>query len=186
MEYCGIILSGGKSSRMGTDKGFIEFKGFPLIRYPLNLLSDFCSEVIISSNNKEYHQFGYPVIADKYLDYGPAGGLSSALSFSRYERNIVLSCDMPFVNRECIQYLISSEQKSTGVVPIHDGYPEPLVALYHRSIGPVLETSLQNGDYKLQSIIRQANIDFLDFSLFLETYPNVFVNINSPEDLVKY
>jgi molybdenum cofactor guanylyltransferase len=183
MNFTGIVLAGGNSSRMGTDKGLMEFEGKKLIEYPLNLLSSFCSEIIISSNNDEYRQFGFPVVADEIENAGPAAGLAAALKASSNEWNLVLSCDVPFVNREAIQYLISFAGGGLGTVPSHDGFVEPLIALYHRSFCRVLESDIRSGNRQMNRIIDHPYITFIDFSPLLENHPRIFDNFNSPGDL---
>ena len=79
-KITGILLAGGRSSRMGSDKGLLDFRGRLLAEYPLALLQKHCGTIIISSNNPEYGQFGYPVVADERMDCGPAGALATTLS----------------------------------------------------------------------------------------------------------
>ena len=186
MNFTGIILAGGKSSRMGTDKGLMEFNGKKLIEYPLNLLSLFCNEMIISSNNEAYHQFGYTVIADEIEDSGPAAGLAAALKASSNEWNLVLSCDVPFVNKESIQYLISCAGNGVGTVPVHNGYVEPLVALYHKSFWQILESNIRSGKHQMRYILDHSDITFVDFNSFLLVNLRIFENLNSPSDLTIY
>lgn len=169
---------------MGTDKGMMKYNNIPLVQYPVNLLSTFCKELIISSNNDTYLQFGFPVIADEYPDKGPAGGLAAALKASNNDWNIVLSCDVPFVNKEAIEFLISSKGNSLGVVPVYNGKTEPLIAIYHKSFQSVLESNIEIGNLKMQSIIRHSDITSLEFGPILKNYPNIFQNFNYPGDLV--
>jgi molybdenum cofactor guanylyltransferase len=183
MNLTGIVLAGGKSSRMGSDKGLMDYKGKKLIEYPINLLSSFCSEIIISSNNDAYLQFGFPVVADEIEDAGPAAGLAAALKAGSNEWNLVLSCDVPFVNAEAIEYLISFAGSGLGAVPKHNGFVEPLIALYHRSFYEVLESDIASGNLQMNSIIDHPYITFVDFSPLLEKYPRIFDNFNSPGDL---
>lgn len=183
MNFTGIILAGGKSSRMGKDKGLIEFNGKKLIEYPLNLLSLFCNEMIISSNNEAYLQFGYPVIADEIEDSGPAAGLAAALKASSNEWNLVLSCDVPFVNEESIQYLISCAGNGVGTIPVHNGYVEPLVALYHKSFYHTLESCITGGNLQMRRIVDHPGTFFVDFTSLLRENPKIFDNLNSPGDL---
>jgi molybdenum cofactor guanylyltransferase len=183
MNFTGIILAGGKSSRMGTDKGLMDFKGKKLIEYPLNLLSSFCSEIIISSNNDAYRQFGFPVVADEIEDAGPAAGLAAALIAGSNEWNLVLSCDVPYVNEEAIQFLISFAGSGLGAVPEHDGFLEPLIAFYHRSFSWVLESDIRSGNRQMNRIIDHTDINLVDFSPILIKYPRIFDNFNTPGDL---
>ncbi|HPG34509.1 MAG TPA: molybdenum cofactor guanylyltransferase, partial [Lentimicrobium sp.] len=73
-QITGIVLAGGKSTRMGTDKGLMIFQGKPLVMYSIDLLSMFCGRILISSNNPEYAKFGYEIIADELPGAGPMAG----------------------------------------------------------------------------------------------------------------
>lgn len=183
MNFTGIVLAGGKSSRMGTDKGLMDYNGKKLIEYPLNLLSSFCSEIIISSNNEAYRQFGYCVVRDEIEDAGPAAGLAAALKAGSNEWDLVLSCDAPFVNAEAIQYLISFAGSGLGAVPEHNGFVEPLIASYHQSFYQVLESDIRSGNRQMNRIIDHPYITFVDFSPLIKKYPRIFDNFNSPGDL---
>ena len=87
MSLTAIILSGGKSTRMGQDKGLMEIKGKPMIQYVIDNITPVCSQIIISANQDEYKKFGYPVINDNIMDTGPAGGIGSSLPLSSNDKN---------------------------------------------------------------------------------------------------
>ena len=102
----GIILTGGKSSRMGEDKGLMDFDGKRLIEYPIQLLSLFCDNILISANNDQYQEFGFPTIADGYAGMGPAAGMIASLKHSKTTWNLIVGCDMPFLEVEFIAELL--------------------------------------------------------------------------------
>lgn len=182
LDLGGIVLSGGKSTRMGTDKGFVPFQGKPLVQYSLSLLKYFCPDIIISANHDAYRELGYPVVEDEYIYCGPAGGLHTALKASKHEWNLVLSCDVPFVTREVLSRLIEA-RAGKGTVPYHDGGLEPLVAIYHHSMHLVFEQNLLLNQYRLQEIIKSADIRLLSFQDMLDKDPRLFDNLNAPDDL---
>src|ERR1035437_7677768 len=93
----GYILAGGKSSRMGTDKGLLVFNKKTIIQHVIAQLKPVVKEVIIVSNNRDYEKFGVKVIADIIKNIGPAGGIHAALSHSNTNHNFIVSCDMPFI-----------------------------------------------------------------------------------------
>src|SRR5688572_3972636 len=102
-----LVLAGGKSSRMGMEKGFVRFHEKKLIDHVLDNVRSVVNEVIIVSNNNIYHQYGYPVRNDIYKDCGPLGGIYAGLMYSKSDWNLVLGCDMPFAGPEFLKYLIS-------------------------------------------------------------------------------
>ena len=92
MEITGIILAGGKSSRMGTDKGLLLLNGKPMVKYVIDVLSKVTSKIIIIANNDEYKQFGYKVYSDLIKDKGPVGGIYTAMNYTNSNTNICISC----------------------------------------------------------------------------------------------
>jgi molybdopterin-guanine dinucleotide biosynthesis protein A len=183
-EFTGIILAGGKSSRMGSDKGLVSFNGSPLVTYSIKLLSHFCKEILISANNDAYQQFGFPVIKDEYPDKGPAGGLYSGLKAATNDWSIVVSCDVPFLSEELISYLITGMNNEVGVVPFYENKAEPLIALYHKSFQNILASNIQANHLKMQSIIRSSAIKLLEVKPVLSRFPEIFTNINFQEDVL--
>ena len=126
ITIAGIILAGGKSTRMGEDKGLIFFNGKRLVEYSIDLLRNYCNRVIISSNNKAYREFGFPVVKDIISGIGPISGVTSALKNSPGEWNFILACDLPFLNGQLLDRLLNARGNSMGVVPVHHGLMEPL------------------------------------------------------------
>ena len=100
MKYTAIILAGGKSSRMGSDKGLVLLNGKPMISYIIEILKKMQIPIIIISNNENYKQFGLPVFADIIKEKGPLGGIYTGLKNSKTESNIIVSCDVPFYQIE--------------------------------------------------------------------------------------
>lgn len=181
----GYILAGGKSSRMGTDKGLILFDGKAIIQHILEQFQPVTDKVVIVSNNPEYEKFGVEVIADLFRDKGPAGGIFTALSHSNTAKIFVLSCDMPFVTTAAIEYLIQHASRSQITIASHEGKSEPLFGVYSKTCLTHWNMLIQKGFLKLQEMI--AEFDLL--KLNVEGSPlftnKVFININTPEDLKK-
>ena len=117
MDTTGIILAGGKSSRMGADKGLLELGGKPLITYAFQALSGLCTTILISSSSEAYHSFGYQVIEDVFPGIGPMGGIYSALGKSKTEKNLILSCDLPFASKELMSYILQNSDVHQVAVP---------------------------------------------------------------------
>ena len=183
MAFTGIILAGGKSSRMGQDKGLLEFQGKRLVEYSIELLKPLCSELLISVNQAGYKQFGIERIADQYKNCGPVGGLHAALNASSNEWNLVISCDTPFLNRELFDLLLKNQQDQMAVIPSHSTGIEPLAALYHRNMALFFEQKIKEQDLKLHCILKNEKVKMVDVSGLLVKYPKLFSNLNSPEDL---
>jgi molybdenum cofactor guanylyltransferase len=185
MEVTGIILAGGKSSRMGQDKGLIELGGKKLVEIAVNNLTQVCAEIIISANSSVYEQFGYRVVPDVHQDIGPMGGLYSALSASKARLNIALSVDLPFVNRELLEYLRGKAEGYEAVAPVSaTGFYEPLCAVYDRSVLPVIEKCIENREYKMQYFLDKVHLNKILISDSLPFFtPQLFTNLNTAGDL---
>jgi molybdenum cofactor guanylyltransferase len=117
-----LILAGGASRRMGRDKAFIEFQSRPLIARVIERVQAVCTESFIIANDAErYAQFGLPIISDVYPGKGSLGGIYSGLLAAHEPYALVVACDMPFLNHDLMQYLISLAPQFDLVIPrAHD------------------------------------------------------------------
>ena len=102
----GIILAGGKSSRMGTDKGFVLYKNKSFVQHIIEALQPLVTEIIIVSNNPDYDVFGIKRVNDIIENAGPLAGVYTGLHYSETENNLVISCDVPLINSETLTLLI--------------------------------------------------------------------------------
>ncbi len=186
MEVTGIILAGGKSSRMGTDKGLQALAGKPLIAYAIHALSALCKNVIISSSSDAYQSFGYKVVADEFPGIGPMGGIYSALRQSKTSNNLVLSCDLPFVSPGLLSYILSKASGFQVAVPWQGNqHYEPLCAFYDLSVLEPMTEFISNGNYKLPDLFGEIVINKLNINNDLDFYnDSLFINVNSKHDLV--
>ncbi len=187
--YTGIILAGGQSSRLGRDKGLMEWHGRRIIEYAVDTLSPFCSKVIVSSNNQDYLQFINHVVPDIRPGHGPMMGLYSALEASSTELNLVLAVDNILVNSAFFRYMLSKELSDFQVsVPyLQNKFYEPLVGYYHKNCTKVMALMMSNGNYKLPDLISQVKVNKLVVeSDFPDFHPNYFRSLNCPDDLVLF
>lgn len=182
-ELTGIILAGGKSSRMGREKGLVDFRGKPLIQYGIDLLSRYTERILISSSNPDYLCFGYEMVPDPVAGRGPAAGIAAALNSSRSIWNIVIACDLPFLQPELIDCLLENAGSYQAVIPIHDGVMEPLAGIYHQELAGHFETALAAGDLALHKILLANKAKYQDVSQLIHKYPLLFTNFNTLEAL---
>ena len=180
------ILAGGKSSRMGTDKGLVMLGERPMIDHiltPMNTLSD---RVIIVSNNPQYEAFGVRLIPDTLEDLGPAGGILSALQDSETDLNLLVSCDMPGINGAAANFLIQHSPDFQIILPEYQGRIEPLFGIYKKECVRVWEEKVLSGDHKLRLLIqhfRTKTVNVDHHPLFQAPF---FTNVNTPEDLENF
>jgi molybdopterin-guanine dinucleotide biosynthesis protein A len=179
-----FVLAGGKSSRMGSEKGLVNFLGKKMIEHVLDSLKDLCCINIIS-DNQEYLQFGNNVYPDIYKNCGPLGGIHSALYNSNSDWNIVLSCDLPLVTSDFLLFLLKNIEVKPcdAIVPVHKNKVEPLCALYHKSSLPKIETLVLKKELKMQAALEKLNTIYLEVPKEKFDADVLFRNINSPADV---
>lgn len=188
-EITGIILAGGKSSRMGRDKGLCRFRGKTLVSYAIETLQPLCERILISANNdmEDYSAFGLEVLPDEVKGIGPMGGILTCLKQSTTQHNLVLSCDTPFVTTQLFDFLLKNIDKRQVVVPATRTFLlEPLAAYYATNVIAELERFVQSGDYKMMNFFKKVNFGSLAVDELLPSFSEqLFHNLNTPEDLLR-
>jgi len=188
-EITGIILSGGKSSRLGEEKGLAEFNGKLLIQHAIDILKPVCDTIIVSANKQldGYAAFGYEVVEDQIKDIGPMGGLMACLEQSDTRYNFVISCDTPFIPSDLFPFLLESIENFQVAVPVHhDNYIEPLCAVYATNVIWQLQHCIESGNYKLTDFIAKVNAKKVAINDQLPFYhEEMFVNMNTRKDIKK-
>lgn len=183
MNITGIILAGGKSQRMGTDKALVKFEGKTLLQRALDFCLNFCNRVIISSGSVSHQIPGFDRIADEVNDCGPLGGIYSCVKQSSTDWNFVLSVDAVLVNMDLIRYLSRHLQEFDAIVPVHSRGIEPLMAFYHKRSLQVMESMLVKGKFKMQELLENIRTCYASTDHLTDNFPLLFLNLNNAEDL---
>ncbi len=179
-KLTGIILCGGKSCRFGQDKGLCTLAGKPMIEYPLQALKSICDDIIISSNDPRYDNIGYKVIKDDVKNIGPLGGIFSALQESKTQDNIIVSCDMPFVNDRLLNYIMENKNNHLVAAAFEGQFVEPLCSYYNKEVLPIIEQLIEEKQFKLRILLEKANYKKIIIDEKLNFYKNhLFLNINT-------
>ena len=176
------ILAGGKSSRMGTDKGLLLFEGKAMIQYVIEQMQPIFEKLVIVSNNPEYEKFGLEVIPDLIKDIGPAGGIYTALKHSDTQLNFMVSCDMPFITKEAITFIIENTNESQIILLENQGKLEPLFGIYSKDCEQIWLELIQQNTIKLQKMVSYFKLKIIPVEnneIFKESF---FKNINTKED----
>lgn len=177
-----ILLAGGKSTRMGQDKGLLMLQGKPMVQHILEVVAPLPCPIIIIANQPAYQAFNYPVFADIIPDCGPMGGIYTGLVHSERDHNLVLACDMPSVQLDAIQHLTARHSENHGVtVGAIAARLEPLFAVYSKNCLPSLEDALHNGAYKMQDYLNCAAPGVQTINL--EAWQESLRNVNTTSDL---
>jgi len=177
-----IILAGGKSSRMGRNKAFLELGELTLIERIINMGKEAgITEIIVVTNEiKKYEFLDVKIVNDYYPGMGPLAGIHSGLIHSKHLNNFVIPCDMPFVATDIINILLLNQTDCQVVVPMMDGKYQPLTAIYTRDCIPFIEQLLKE---KISKVIRLYD---LVKTCYIELKDDTnFFNINTPDDFLQ-
>lgn len=180
----GIILAGGKSSRMGTNKALLEIDGKKIIERIADVMkSVFRNVILISNSHDEYEFLGLEIFKDIYINNGPLAGIHSGLVNSTTERNFITSCDVPFINEDIIKWIISRSTAKSVLLPVIGKNTRSLFGIYSKSVIRDIEIMFKtNKDEKFNSIYELLKVVDAD-KIEITDYDNkAFANINTPED----
>ena len=184
IDITGIILAGGKSSRMGSDKGLIEFNGKPMIQHIIDRFNELNLPILIIANNPAYSKFGYPVVEDLIKDKGPVGGIYTGLMTSNSDRNLIVSCDMPNISSQLLEHLINQSKGHPLTIPHHGQRLHPLIGVYSKSTLDSFKASLKNDQLRLSSICSALDAKIITLSDDLKINLSAdFSNINTLQDI---
>lgn len=170
---------------MGTDKGFVKFRGKPLIQHVIDQVKNHFSNIIIVGSNREYAQFGFELYPDLIPDVGPVGGAFTGLKHSGTEWNFLVACDMPFVNPHLIDLNSVHDKNVDAIVPCYKKQPEPFNAYYSIRCASIFEQRIQSGNYKFAKCFQYLNLSIIEVDNKVNEHTNPFLNINSMIDLNK-
>ena len=177
----GIILAGGKSSRMGSDKGFVLLNGKPFVAHIIQALKPLVTDIIIVSNNTDYDVFNEIRINDIINNSGPLAGLYSGLSQSKTDLNIVLSCDVPLITTSVLKLLVDTASQNFDIIQAqYKNETMPLIAIYHKKCVQKTKELLDQGEKRLRSLAKHFNTGSL---LIEDAYEKSIRNINTNEQL---
>ncbi len=182
----GVILAGGKSIRMGKNKAFIQVEGIPIIERIHNLFTELFQEVIIVTNEKDlFSNFNSKIYSDLIPDKGALGGLYTGIVWSSFYYSFCVACDMPFIKRSLVQYLIENVANEDVIIPRTKDGLQPLHAIYSKNCIDPIRRSIEEGKSKIIDIYDEVNVKIVDERNFLSFDPGreSFINVNTPEEL---
>src|ERR1035437_2217870 len=190
LSRMGFLLAGGKSSRMGADKAFLDFGGQTLLDRALTVMGAVCGKVTIVGDPDKFPEYGSSkygsVVADIFSGCGPLAGIHAALVHSPAELNLMLAVDMPFVSTELLAFLFAAAENDDAIitVPRSSKGLEPLCAVYRRDFSIAAEQALRAGKYKIDAAFSSVSIRVIEegelaVAGFSERN---FFNVNTPQD----
>jgi molybdenum cofactor guanylyltransferase len=183
----GIVLAGGLSSRMGTEKGMVQFCGKPLVQWVLDALQPLVSDLVIVANDPVYAQLGHRVVKDDFKEVGPVGGLCTGLRHIHTEASFVLSCDIPLITSDLLRFLLVQLGDASAIAAQTLERRQPLVSVYRKSCLADLIENVAVGRLRMDSALAAAGGGYFTFPGRFEGFdPDCLRNFNSPEDIAGY
>jgi len=181
----GLVLAGGQSTRMGRDKGLLNYHGQAQRLYLASVLRPFCARVFISVNTQQ----ATPDVGNEYLvdattvaGHGPMTALLSAYLAHPSASWLVVTCDLPFFDAACAKVLVDQRDDhvdATAYLNASLGEAEPLVAIYEQRFLQTLPASLARGEDSLRRLLRNAQVHFIQ-----QGNPQCWLSADRPEDYV--
>lgn len=189
-RVAGVILAGGRNSRMGgRDKAFLRVGGETVFARSLAVLRRCFAQVVVVSNRPEkYAPFAVEVVADELHDCGPLGGLHAGLGRIAAPYAFVIACDMPFLHIEPIRYLVSRLGEQDAIVPQWGGDIEPLHALYAARLRARIAGAVAHGACAMRDFLPEIGVEYVPQAA-MERVPGAeeaFRNVNTPEDAARF
>lgn len=184
MFTCGIVLAGGQSSRMGTNKSLLPIQGKSAIAHIVDELSHCTSNVIVIANERKSYLFlNKEIYSDRFSGYGPLAGLESALFHQAADIYYLAACDMPFVSCKVYNYLAEQMGTYDVVIPIYKGREHPLAGIYRRNILPQVQHQIERKNLRMNSFHTDVKVKYVESygNLSTELLDKHFFNMNNPE-----
>ena len=191
-SIAGFILAGGQSSRMGVDKGLLEIAGEPMIVRASRLVgSAVGTAAVVVGTPEKYQALGLRAIADDWPGCGPLGGIATALRASDADWNLMVACDLPYLTREWLEFLLQRARDSTeeavvamNPAPENKRGAEPLCAMYHKGCEPTLRRALERGVRKVMDGLAELRVEVIEPKEWkgFDSDGLLFKNVNTPAD----
>lgn len=191
MPLSGAILAGGQSRRMGRNKALLDVQGQPLIARVLGVVQRVAADCFVIANEATPYAFlGLPVYPDRWPGCGAIGGVYTALEQAAHPYTLLVACDMPWLNLHLLQALAALADAApadppAAIVPLWQGRPEPLHAIYHHTCRPQLAQQIAAGDLKMAHLFRAVAVRYMTEAEVARYDPTgrSFTNLNTPADL---
>ncbi len=179
----GLVLTGGRSTRMGQDKSRLVYHEKPQREHLTDLLRPFCDAVYWSVNAGQAAELlltEQPLIVDAFDIPGPLNGILSAFRHAPGATWLVVACDMPLLSEASLTALVNGRDAARPATAFYDSdgqFPEPLLSIWEPTMEPILQTALASGYYAPRPILMLADCHLL-------TIPDVreLLNVNKPAE----
>ncbi|WP_040206905.1 molybdenum cofactor guanylyltransferase [Neobacillus jeddahensis] len=187
MKAAAIILAGGKSSRMGTNKALLKLNEKTNIERMVDTLKALFDDIIIVTNDSEQYEFlGVKIVADHYPGMGPLAGVHAGLQASAFDVNFFVACDMPFISGELAETLVSHIDDYDAVIPVINGKQQPLYSIFHKRVTGVVADCIEAGQLRMKHLLDQVQVFYVtekELPMYSATeIDRIFFNMNHPNE----
>jgi molybdenum cofactor guanylyltransferase len=180
------ILVGGKSSRMGRAKALLPLAGRPLVMHMAKLAEAVAGAATLVGPPEKFGQLGFCAIADERPNLGPLGGIWTALRATEREWNLILGCDLPFLTREWLEFLVARavDSNADAVMPVNGPGYEPLCAMYRKRAQEAIGGAVDRGVRKITDGLAELTLTRIEPAEWkgFDRHGRLFKNINTPDD----
>lgn len=190
MMLTGIVLAGGRSTRMGQDKASLPFGDDTLLTRAIRLVGSVADEVIVVVQSEQGGgnlALGLPVrvVFDPIENLGPLAGIAAGLAASNSDLNLIVACDMPLIKPAVLRRLVELCGDADICVPVIGAQASPLCAVYRSSVASAAQALLATGERRAMRLLDQVITKRVDAALFRDLDPQLesFVSCNTPEEL---
>jgi molybdopterin-guanine dinucleotide biosynthesis protein A len=173
----------------GADKAFLRVDGQPIVERTLSTLKTCFPDVLVVSNHPDrYRGFDVDVVRDEFPRQGPLAGIHAGLGRIQQPYAFVVACDMPFLHREPIEYLVSRLSSQDAVIPEWEGDVEPLHGIYAKRLHPVIGEALRFGTRAIRDLLPRLQVDFVPEQALrrVRGAEESFRNVNTPEEAARF
>ena len=181
----GVILAGGKSSRMGQNKALMPLGGQRLIDRVVGVMRQVCAELLLVTNAPEiYAELSLPMVGDVMPGKGSLGGIYSALYHAETPYCLTVACDMPFLRPDMLRYLIDQIGAADVVIPEVEGEMQPMHAVYGQACKAPIAQRLQADRLRIIGFLPDVQVRVVTADELRPFDPDLmaFQNLNTPEE----
>ena len=178
-----IILCGGRSTRMGADKGSLHFGSETILERIVRIVRSVADEVIVVARRQQQVPAGLTVVNDPVEDLGPLAGIAAGLAASKSDLNLVVACDMPLIKPQVLERLLSLIDDHDACVAVVDGHASALCGIYRTRIAADAQALLDSGERRVMRLLDRVHTKRVDAAAFRDIDPNLetFISVDTPE-----
>lgn len=179
----GLVLAGGASRRMRTDKAALRYQDTPQLQRACELLQTCCEKVFVSTRIDQPHdslRARWPLIVDRHPNLGPLAGIAAAQATHPEVAWLVIACDLPLLNFKALRFLLDQRDTTCPASAYrnpHDQQPEPLCAIWEPASVALVRTAIAKGEFSPRALLQSWSIKMID-----TPEPEVLNNVNTPDE----